>query len=143
MNKLLEVALTQYGVKEIVGEQHNPVILGYLDDIGFEYINDDETPWCSTFINWCALKAGLKRTGKLNARSWLDIGKLIPNDQGQLGDVLIFKRGIYEWQGHVAIYIRETPSTIFVLGGNQGNRVSIREYQKADLLGIRRLQSIN
>jgi len=138
MNKLLEIGLTQYGVKEIVGGEHNPVILGYLDDIGFGYINDDETPWCSTFVNWCALKAGLERTGKLNARSWLDIGE--PVENGQLGDVVIFKRGTKEWQGHVAIYIKETPNYIYVLGGNQGNQVNIRQYPKSDLLGFRRLR---
>lgn len=141
MNKLLEVALTQYGLKEIVGAAHNPVILGYLDDIGFGFINDDETPWCSTFINWCALKAGLERTGKLNARSWLDIGQTVPNDQGQLGDVVIFKRGNSDWQGHVAIYINETPDYINVLGGNQGNEVCIKPYPKSKLLGIRRLRT--
>lgn len=135
--KLLEIGLTQYGVREIVGGSHNPVILGYLDDIGFGYINDDETPWCSTFVNWCALKAGLERTGKLNARSWLEIGNPVKN--GQLGDVVIFKRGTKEWQGHVAIYVKETPNYIYVLGGNQGNQVNIKQYPKSDLLGIRRL----
>ena len=137
MNKLLEVALTQYGLEEIVGENHNPVILGYLDDIGFGFINDDETPWCSTFVNWCALKAGFERTGKLNARSWLDIG--VPVTNGQLGDVVIFKRGDSDWQGHVAIYINETPTHINVLGGNQGNKVCIQPYPKSKFLGFRRL----
>lgn len=142
MNKLLEIALTQYGVKEIIGDIHNSVILGYLDDIGHGYINDDETPWCSTFINWCALKAGVERTYKLNARSWLDIGQEIPTDQAQLGDIVIFKRGTKAWQGHVAIYIKETPNFIYVLGGNQGNQVNIMKYPKVDLLGVRRMRSV-
>ena len=112
MNKLLDVALTQYGVEEIVGGSHNPVILGYLDQIGFGFINDDETPWCSTFVNWCALLSGYERTGKLNARSWLEVGTPVQN--GQLGDIVIFKRGTSTWQGHVAIYIYVKPQLIFM-----------------------------
>ena len=69
MNKLLSIALSQYGVKEIQGKQHNPTIVAYSKDIGYGGIVADETAWCSIFLNWCAKKAALVRSGKLNARS--------------------------------------------------------------------------
>ena len=142
MNKLLEAALTQYGIKEIVGTGHNATIISYFHEIGFEKINEDETPWCSAFVNWCALKAGFERTLKLNARSWLEIGEEINPDFAQLGDVVIFKRGTSDWKGHVGIYINQDLNSIYVLGGNQGNMVNISPYPKSKLLGVRRLKNV-
>ena len=142
MNKLLEIALTQYGIKEIVGTDHNAAIVSYFHDIGFEQINDDETPWCSAFVNWCALKAGFERTSKLNAQSWLEVGEEINTDFAQLGDIVILKRGLEPWQGHVGFYINQDLNTVYVLGGNQSNMVNIFPYAKSRILGIRRLRNV-
>ncbi|MDH4127105.1 MAG: TIGR02594 family protein [Spirochaetota bacterium] len=143
MNKLLEIALTQYGIKEIAGTNHNVTIVSYFNEIGFKQIDNDETPWCSAFINWCAMKSGFERTSKLNARSWLDIGYEINMDSVQLGDVVILKRGNQAWQGHVGIYINQDLNSIWILGGNQTNMVNIISYPKSKILGIRRLNKIN
>jgi len=144
MNKLLSIALSQYGVKEIQGKNHNPVIIGYSKEIGYGGIVADETAWCSIFMNWCALKADLPRSGKLNARSWLNVGKEV--DQPETGDVVIFWRDKpNSWKGHVAIYINhsEDEKYIYCLGGNQSNQVCIKAYKAAQLLGYRRLSSGN
>ena len=139
MKKLLEIAFSQYGTKEIVGEKHNPEVVKYFKEIGFKQINDDETPWCSAFINWCALKSGLERSKKLDARSWLDIGNKIKDPS--IGDICIFWRENKDgWKGHVGIYINETSTGINVLGGNQGNEVCIKEYPKKRLLNYIRLK---
>lgn len=139
MNKLLEIALTQYGIKEITGTNNNKKVVSYFQEIGFKQINEDETPWCSAFINWCAMIAGYERTNKLTARSWLDIGKKIELDSAQLGDILIFKRGTQSWQAHVTIYINRVNDDLYGLGGNQNNMVNIQPYDKKNLIGIRRL----
>lgn len=142
MNKLLNIALSQYGVKEIEGKEHNPVIIGYSKEIGYGGIIADETAWCSIFMNWCALKAGLIRSGKLNARSWLTVGEEV-TEPPQLGDVVVFWRGQRNsWKGHVAIYINhsEDGKYIYCLGGNQNNRVCIKAYNASQLLGYRRLK---
>ena len=136
--KLVEIALSQYGVSEIVGKMHNPVIVNYAKEVGIDWVVDDETPWCSIFMNWCALKAGLIRSGKANARSWLDIGTEITYPQ--IGDVVVLKRGTSEWQGHVGIFINKTSNgNIHVLGGNQGDMVKIAIYDESNVLGYRRL----
>ena len=140
MNKLLEIALTQYGIKEIVGSNNNKKIVSYFQDLGFD-ISDDETAWCAAFINWCALKAGFKRTNKLNARSFLEIGVIIELDSIQLGDVVILERGS-DWQGHVGIFINRVGNLVYLLGGNQSNMVNITAYSIDKILGIRRLQTI-
>lgn len=135
---LLETALSQFGVKEIPGKNHNPVIVQYSHDIGYGGIIDDETAWCSIFMNWCALKAGLERSKKLNARSWLNFGEEIKD--AMTGDVVIYWRGEKDgWKGHVGVYISEDETNIYTLGGNQGNMVKIAPYNKARVLGYRRL----
>ena len=139
MKKLLKIAFSQYGIKEIIGEKHNPEVVKYFKEIGFKFINDDETPWCSAFMNWVALKSGLQRSEKLDARSWLLVGnKILPP---AIGDVCVFWRNKKDgWRGHVGIYINETDDYINVLGGNQGNEVCIKEYPKKRLLSYIRLK---
>lgn len=141
MNTLLEIALNEYGTKEIAGEAHEKRILQYARDLGMQFIQDDETAWCSVFINWCALQCGFERTNRANARSWLQVGKVI--EEPQLGDVVVFWReSPASWKGHVAIVIRVTDEFVYALGGNQDNQVKISCYNKSTVLGYRRLHKL-
>ena len=63
MDNILKIAVPELGQKEIPGPEHNKRILDYATD-EFEWINDDETPWCSVFVNWVAKKAGLQSDGE-------------------------------------------------------------------------------
>lgn len=138
MSKLLEIALSQYGQKEVVGKLHNDTILNYAKEAGFTWVSDDETPWCSIFLNWATKKAGVSYSGKANARSWLNVG--IPVTTPTVGDVVVLSRGSNPASGHVGIYIANCEDEqIWVLGGNQSNRVSITTFPKSDILGFRRL----
>lgn len=140
MSLLLKVALSQAGQKEIEGDANNPTIVNYAKESGFKWVNDDETPWCSIFMNWVAFKAGYKRSGKANARSWLTVGEniLFP----ETGDVAIFRRGNSDWKGHVAFFLNFDGEYVTVFGGNQGNQVKISRYSKVDVLGYRRLEKL-
>jgi len=141
MSLLLDIALREHGVEETIGGMHNPVILQYFRECGHSWVKDDETAWCSAFMNAMALRAGLEYTGKLNARSWLDIGEEIESPMP--GDVVIYWRGSIEsWKGHVGIFINydEDGKHINTLGGNQSNKVCISGYDKGRLLGFRRLR---
>lgn len=140
MDKFIQIAVNELGQKEITGSQDNPTIVRYAHEAGFTWVNDDETPWCSVFVNWCAKKAGLKGSGKLNARSWLTVGQAVENPEP--GDIVVFWRGsLASWEGHVGIFIgfSKDGERIYSLGGNQGNQVSISAYDKKYLLGFRRL----
>jgi len=135
----LKIALSQYGIKEIPGEVDNPEIIKYFNDLGFDSkAFKDETAWCSAVHNWIHKEAGLCYTGKLNARSWMDIGVevLIP----QIGDTVVFWRGSKDgWKGHVALFINRIGDDIYVLGGNQSNQYCIKIYPSYRILGFRRL----
>lgn len=137
--KPYELALSQYGVKEIPGEKDNPVIVNYFNEIGQKWVKDDETAWCSAFVNYCCKKTGYPMSGELNARSWLEVGKEASTPK--LGDIVVFWRTNRDsWKGHVGFYIGENDYYIFVLGGNQDNMVCVAEYPKYRLLQYRRLE---
>lgn len=141
MKSILEVALSEYMTKEFAGSKTNPAVLKYYQEIGFKHINDDETPWCSAFINWCAKQAGLKGSGKLAARSFMEVGTAVT--EPQLGDICVLWRDSKTgWKGHVGIFIKEDEGLLYLLGGNQGNAVCIAPYSESRLLGYRRLQSL-
>ena len=138
---LLEVALQEYGLKEIPGEYHNPKILRFFDEIGHEWVDNDETAWCSAFINWCCKQISVERSGKLDARSWLKVGNQITVPV--VGDIVVFWRDKKDsWKGHVGIFINDHNGIIETLGGNQNNSVCIKPYPKDRLLGYRRLRTI-
>lgn len=136
---LITRALTQYGITEIVGRADNKDVLKYFDYIGFDGAAlKDETAWCSAFANWVAKKEGFDYSKKLNARSWLKVGKKV--ETPELGDVVVLWRNSKtSWQGHVGFFIRETAGFIYILGGNQNNQVKISAYPKNRLLEYRRL----
>lgn len=140
--EILNRALSQFGIKEIVGKKDNPEVLKYFDEVGFDGKSlKDETAWCSAFMNWVAKTTGHEHTEMLNARSWLNVGEKIKAPQ--LGDVIIlWRESPSSWKGHVGIYIREDESMYWVLGGNQRNMVGIHGYSKQRLLGFRRLNKI-
>lgn len=133
-----EIALSQVGVKEIVGGVHNPEVLKYFHEIGHEWVKTDETAWCSAFVNWVLKKANKPISGQLNARSWLSIGERV--DEPKVGDlVILWRESPDSWKGHVGFFVREQGHYIYILGGNQNNSVSIKAYQKRQLLQYRRV----
>lgn len=115
------------GVREIPGPQNNPRIIEYHQSTTLHATND-ETPWCSAFVNWCIEQAGLKGTQSASSRSWLSWGQEIA--QPRLGCIVICK-------GHVAFYYQGEQEHILLLGGNQSNQVKISPYSKNKILGYR------
>jgi uncharacterized protein (TIGR02594 family) len=135
--EIVKAALAEYGVIEQSGpEDNSPRILDYFKEIGHSWVKTDETAWCSAFVNYVAKVAGYEYSGKLNARSWLDIG--LPTDDPEIGDVVIFWRVDPDsWKGHVGIFIKKDGDDVLVLGGNQKNQVRISKYPGYRVLGYR------
>ena len=141
MNEILVEMLSNYGLSEVDGPLSNPEIMEFFREIGFDWVKDDSTAWCSAALNYFAKKHGYERSGALDARSWLKVGEKVL--EPQLGDVVVFWRESYaSWKGHVAIYINSNEKHIFCLGGNQGNSISIAAYPRDRLLGYRRLGKV-
>lgn len=139
---LIEKALAEFGVKEIVGSKNNQHILKYFNGLGLKRsLLQDETAWCSAYVNWVAKQCNYEHTGKLTARSWLHVGTSVINPK--LGDVVVFWReSPQSWKGHVGFFIKQTKGFVYVLGGNQNNKVCIKAYPKNRVLDYKRLNKI-
>lgn len=141
MEELLIEMLRYYGLKEVVGPDSNPKILKFFKDIGYNWVEDDSVAWCSAALNYFCKKLGYERSHALDARSWLKVGIQIFSPK--IGDIVIFWRESKDsWKGHVGLYISEENGVIYTLGGNQGNALNITPYNKARLLGYRRLRKL-
>jgi uncharacterized protein (TIGR02594 family) len=138
------VASSYLGVRELADAASNPQIDKWIRDIN-PNVATDSTAWCSAFAHAVAEESGYKGSGKLNARSWLKVGDEIPAKQAQQGDVVVLWRdNKSSWKGHVGFFHGyDKKGNIRVLGGNQGNQVSIKTYPSNRLLGVRRLKELN
>lgn len=134
--KIVEQALKYYGQSGIVGPKSNNSILSFFNKSGHLEIKDDDTPWCSAFINAVASDLNLPKSGLLNARSWLTIGK--ETKSPEMGDIVIlWRESPTSWKGHVGIYIASNDKFIWILGGNQNNEVNTSKFDKSTVLGYR------
>lgn len=134
----LPIAEKYIGTKEIPGPKSNPTILGFAKRIGgwvASLVKTDETPWCGTFMasimrEWRPF-IGLPKN-PLSALAWALWGRnlLVPT----LGAVLVFKR---PGGGHVGLYKGEDDKCYHVLGGNQGDAVSVIRILKSRCVAIR------
>ncbi len=137
MSKLISIALSQFGVKEVKGAKDHPQILNYFTSMDLDKTKyNDETSWCSAFVNWVAKQAGYEKSNRLNARSWLSVGK--STDTPKQGDIVVLWRdNPNSWKGHVGFLVKESKRYVYLLGGNQGNSVSIKAYPKKRILDYR------
>jgi len=127
------------GLKEWPGAKHNPKVLALYNDAGHSEIRNDEVPWCAAFVGAVLARLGLHNTGSLLAKSYLKWGDKVALKDAKPGDVVIFNRGSQSWQGHVAFFHAHAGKYVEVLGGNQGNAVSIARYPVSNIAGIRRV----
>lgn len=121
------------GVREDVSRHaHHPRIVAYHATTTLK-ATDDETPWCSSFVNWCIERAGLVGTKSAAARSWITWGQ-DASDEREDGQIVVLSR-----QGghHVGFLVTETDDMVLLLGGNQGNRVSVAPFAKQRVLARR------
>jgi uncharacterized protein (TIGR02594 family) len=134
-------ALELYGVQEIPGNVHNPVILSWAKETKLNHVYKvDEMPWCGLYMAVVMQRAERPFVkDPLWARNWSQWG--IRMSQAMLGDVLVFRRGTVS--GHVAIYVGEDLTHYHVLGGNQGNGVSILRMAKSRLISVQRPPYMN
>ena len=142
-----ELAERYVGTKEVGGKMDNPLVLAMLR-LDAKWPSADSVPWCSGFVNWICWHARLPRSKDLRARSWLTVGKGIPLDKAEPGDIIVLQRGggeqpgpeIIDAPGHVGFYAGRFNEFIEVLGGNQSDQVKISRYPANRLLGVRRLK---
>jgi uncharacterized protein (TIGR02594 family) len=138
---MITVARKYIGTTEAPGHKDNNVIIGWAKRIGgwiASYYVRDSIAWCGLFVGYVAVASKKPFNGKmLSARSWSKWGTA-RRGPPMLGDVLVFWRGRPDgWKGHVGLYVAEDSDAYHVLGGNQGDKVSIVRISKSRLIGAR------
>jgi uncharacterized protein (TIGR02594 family) len=124
------------GLREVPGATSNPAILAMLQ-LDAKWPSGDDVPWCSAFVSAVQFLLGQPRSKSLAARSWLSVGTQITLDEAEPGfDVVVLSRGA---GGHVGYYAGHSQATVLLLGGNQGDTVSIAAFDRSRLLGVRRI----
>src|SRR5574343_848789 len=128
MLKVYEIAEKEIGQKEIKGEKDNLRIVEYLKTVSSSEILD-EVAWCSAFVAWTLLQAGIKGKYKANARSFLNIGESVDLEKAEKGNIVVLWRGSpSSWQGHVGFFVKAENGKDWLLGGNQNDSVSIQSF---------------
>lgn len=139
-------------IRELPGAQHHPFIQWGHMLCGLGPDTADEVPWCSTSLNAIMKLAGAPRSRSARARSWLNIGR--PTDTRSATPdwcVVILRRGsgdgaagpeVLNAPGHVGLFASYDVDRrqVYVLGGNQGDAISIAPFKEDLVLGIRRVR---
>jgi len=141
----MKIAVAELGVHEdSLPGQHNERIVEYHKTTTLK-ATDDETPWCSSFVNWVIKQAGHKGTNSAAAKSWEKWGAAVTTPTN--GNIVLIKKksGPDQANGstsgyHVGFYISKTDKVIRILGGNQGNQVKYSNFKLAsyDVIAYRK-----
>lgn len=123
------------GVHEAAGDKDNPVVVDFYRRAGHPEIRHDATPWCAAFVGAVLRDCGLKSTGGLAAREYEGWGERL--DRPLLGCVGVKKRPGGGWVGHVGFVVAANGETVWMLGGNQGDAVSIAGFAREDFTAFR------
>lgn len=90
--------------------------------------------WCAAFVGICLIESGRPGSGSTMARSYLKYGTPCEMKKGAIA---VFSRSGNPIYGHVGFVVGWNATHIFVLGGNQSDRVCVESYPKSRLLGFR------
>ncbi len=137
-DRWMDIAKSYLGLKESPGAANNPKVVELFKLAGHPDVTTDSTAWCAAFAGAVLKRAGMQGTGSLLARSYLKWEGGVPTTKPVYGDVVIFKRGNSNWQGHVAFFVREEGDYVYALGGNQSDSVCYMKFPKSTVLGYRR-----
>lgn len=133
---LVAEGLKHLGVTEKEGPANNPLLLEWAKEVDLENVyTADSIAWCGLYVALVAKRAGWPIVeGPLWAKNWSKFG--LKADVPSLGDILVFTRP--GGGGHVGFYIAEDQTAYHVLGGNQGDTVSIVRIAKPRMIAARR-----
>jgi len=139
-NKLYLSALNELVVEQIPSKESNPRILQYFSAVNIPTDGTvalhDETSWCAAFVSWVLEQCSIPSKRTLWALTYAHFG--VKLDAPIKGCLVVLKRG--EKNGHVGFYDCEDENSIFVLGGNQSNKVTISAFPKDRLIAYRGLE---
>jgi uncharacterized protein (TIGR02594 family) len=141
----MEIALAEQGQAEVAGEgRDNPRILEYHQATALR-ATSDETPWCSSFVNWVMRQSGYTGTQNALASSWLAWGQKLA--EPRYGAIAIIRSRSAAGNAatgsstgyHVGFLVEQADKAVRILGGNQSDTVKVSSFsfEKYTLEGYR------
>jgi uncharacterized protein (TIGR02594 family) len=136
MTSWMPLARAKLGVREVPGPGNSPVIMRWASALGSKVLGiaygADSVPWCGLFVAQVVVEAGFKPPPiSVRAKAWASWGTPVTPREGA---VLVFER---EGGGHVGFYAAENDTAYQVLGGNQGDAVSLAWIAKSRCVAVR------
>jgi len=137
MTDWMPYARSLIGVREVPGSGNNATIMGWAKRLGAKILGityaADSVPWCGLFAAHVMDHFGIAPPPiAVRASEWSKWGRKLLRPRP--GCILTFTR---EGGGHVGFYIGEDETHLHVLGGNQGDAVSITRIPKTRLSEMR------
>ena len=125
------------GLREVPGAGNSPTIMGWAKRLGAKVLGityaADSVPWCGLFCAHVMDRAGIKPPPiAVRASEWGKWGRKLVAPRP--GCILTFVR---EGGGHVGFYEGEDDTHLHVLGGNQGDAVSVTRIARSRLSEMR------
>ncbi len=129
----LTEAKRHLGLREMPGAPTAPTIARWLQQLGAWWA-DDETPWCGTAVAaWMRACGFTPPKAWYRAKAWATWGDELQAPAP--GAVVVFER---EGGGHVGLVVgQDQLGRLLVLGGNQGNAVSIAPFDRRRAIAYR------
>lgn len=133
MTPWITEARKHIGLKEEPGAGNNPTIVKWWKDIKRGGITQDSVPWCAAFVGSCLERVSITSSRFESAKSYLQWGQ--PLTEAVYGCIVVFTR---DAGGHVGFVVgKDTQGRLMVLGGNQGDAVSIAPFSVMRVSGYR------
>lgn len=132
MTAWVREAQKHIGLSEISGKNDHPLLLSWWISFGAKWLY--KQAWCGLFVAHCMKFAGHSIPKHwYRAKDWLNWGHSVI--EPVYGCVAVFTR---DGGGHVGIVVgKDSLGRIMVLGGNQGNAVSIAPFDPNRVAGYR------
>lgn len=127
----VQVARTDLGNPESLAPNDSPLIRRFLGKLSALWLIGQ--PWCGSIMASWMQQCGIPYPKDYyRAKAWMNWG--VPTS-AHLGAVVVFER---TGGGHVGLVVgTDSAGNLMVLGGNQGDCVSIRAFDRARVLGYR------
>ncbi|MFC3711252.1 TIGR02594 family protein [Sphingoaurantiacus capsulatus] len=125
------------GVKETPGRASTPSILKYRVMARVLLEGDDgAVPWCAIFVNAMLEAVGVRGSRSGMARSFSRWGKALPKDRIPAGAVVVLSSDRGPASGHVGFACGVSATHVWLLGGNQGDAVSVAPFRRERIVAV-------
>jgi uncharacterized protein (TIGR02594 family) len=124
--KWIGVARSYIGTHEGVGAKDNPKVVELYALAGHPEVKHDAVPWCAAFVGACLRKAGYPSSGTLWALDYAAYGDRLVSPV--VGAIATKTR---DGGGHTFFVVDFDATTVWGLGGNQSDAVSIVPFRRS------------